>query len=88
MEKILAELRNARAKVVHTEGQVPLIKEALNQVREMLSGMVSETVYLRLKDFNERELPPSEWILVNVWELIYPYKKELEYNKKEVSKLR
>jgi progesterone-induced-blocking factor 1 len=54
----------------------------------MLSGMVSETVYLRLKDFNERELPPSEWILVNVWELIYPYKKELEYNKKEVSKLR
>lgn len=26
--------------------------------------------------------------MVNVWELIYPYKKELEYNKKEVSKLR
>lgn len=59
MEKLLSELRNARAKVVHTEGQIPLIKEALHQVREMLSGMVSESVYLRLKDLNERELPPS-----------------------------
>ena len=26
MEKLLAELRTARAKVVHTEGQIPLIK--------------------------------------------------------------
>jgi hypothetical protein len=26
MEKLFAELRNARAKVVHTEGQIPLIK--------------------------------------------------------------
>jgi hypothetical protein len=26
MEKVLAELRNARAQVVKTEGQIPLIK--------------------------------------------------------------
>lgn len=37
-EKILAELRAARAQVVHTEGQIPLIKEAMNKVRSMMSG--------------------------------------------------
>lgn len=41
----------------------------------MLSGMESETVYLRIKDLPERDLPPSEWLLINVWELVYPYKK-------------
>lgn len=85
---MLAELRRARAQVIHTEGQIPLIKEALNKVREMLSGMESETVYLRIKDIPERDLPPSEWLLVNVWELIYPYKKEMDYSKREVNKLR
>ena len=52
--KILEELKKARSKVVHSEGQIPLIKEALTQVREMLSGVVSESMYLRLKDMPER----------------------------------
>ena len=59
MEKVLAELRNARAQVVKTEGQIPLIKEAIYRVREMMSGVASESVYVRLKDLPERELPPS-----------------------------
>ena len=41
IEKVLSELRRARAQIIHTEGQIPLIKEALNKVREMLSGMES-----------------------------------------------
>lgn len=41
MEKVLTELRNARANVVKTEGQIPLIKEAIYRVREMLNGVAS-----------------------------------------------
>ena len=41
MEKVLTELRNARANVVKTEGQIPLIKEAIYRVREMLNGTAS-----------------------------------------------
>ena len=88
MEKLLAELRNARSQVVRTEGQIPLIKEAIYRVKEMSTGMVSESVYLRLKDVPEKELPPSEWIMVQVWEMVFPYKKDLEYHKREVGKLR
>jgi len=33
MEKVLTELRNARSMVVKTEGQIPLIKEAIYRVR-------------------------------------------------------
>jgi progesterone-induced-blocking factor 1 len=55
-----------------------MIREALGQVRDMLSGLVPESVYLRLRDVPERDLPASEWILVNVWELVYPFKKEGE----------
>lgn len=33
----------------------------------MITGVVSESIYLRLKDLPEKELPPSEWIMVNVW---------------------
>ncbi len=67
MEKVLSELRHARSQVVKTEGQIPLIKEAVYRVREMMSGMASESVYMRLKDLPEKELPPSEWIMVSVW---------------------
>lgn len=67
MEKVLAELRHARAQAVKTEGQIPLIKEAVYRVRELMSGTASESVYLRLKDLPERELPPAEWIMVSVW---------------------
>jgi hypothetical protein len=88
MEKVLAELRNARAMVVKTEGQIPLIKEAIYRVREMMSGVASESVYIRLKDLPEKELPPSEWIMVNVWELISPMKKDMDYHKREANKLR
>ena len=88
MEKVLAELRQARAQVVKSEGQMPLIKEAIYRVREMSAGTASESVYLRLKDLPERELPPSEWVMVQVWELLFPYKKDLEYHRKEVNKLR
>lgn len=66
-DRLNQELRNARARVIQTEGQIPLIKEALAQVRDMLSGMVPESIYLRLRDIPERDLPPSEWLLVNVW---------------------
>lgn len=54
----------------------------------MSTGMASESVYLRLKDLPERELPPSEWVMVQVWELLFPWKKDLEYHKREVGKLR
>lgn len=67
MEKVLSELRHARSQVVKTEDQIPLIKEAVYRVREMMSGMASESVYMRLKDLPEKELPPSEWIMVSVW---------------------
>lgn len=87
-DRLNQELRNARARVIQTEGQIPLIKEALSQVRDMLSGMVPESIYLRLRDIPERDLPPSEWLLVNVWEMCYPFKKEGEQQKKEINRLR
>ena len=54
----------------------------------MMSGMASESIYIRLKDLPEKELPPSEWIMVNVWELIAPVKKDMDYHKRECTKLR
>ena len=54
----------------------------------MLTGLVPENVYLRLRDIPERDLPPSEWILVNVWEMVYPFKKESELQKKEIFRMR
>lgn len=54
----------------------------------MLSGLVPENVYLRLRDLPEKDLPVNEWILVNVWEIVYPFKKENEIYKKEIHRLR
>jgi progesterone-induced-blocking factor 1 len=48
-----------RARAIHTEGQIPLIKEAMSQVRDMLAGLIPESVYLRLRDIPDRDLPPS-----------------------------
>lgn len=50
--------------------------------------MAPESVYLRLKDLPERELPPAEWIMVNVWEMVAPVRKDLEFQKREGMKLR
>jgi len=41
LEKVLSELRFARSQVVKTEGQIPMIKEAIYKVKEMSTGMVS-----------------------------------------------
>lgn len=54
----------------------------------MMSGMASESIYIRLKDLPEKELPPSEWIMVHVWEMIGPIKKDLEHHKRAESQLR
>ena len=54
----------------------------------MLSGRIPETVYLRLRDIPDRDLPPSEWLLCNVWEMSYPYKKQVDFITKEAAKLR
>lgn len=54
----------------------------------MLSGLVPENVYLRLRDLPEKDLPPNEWIMVNVWELVYPFKKESELQKREIFRMR
>jgi progesterone-induced-blocking factor 1 len=88
LERLAGELRNARARVIQTEGQIPLIKEALAQVRDMLGGLVPESVYLRLRDVPERDLPPAEWLLVSVWEMCAPFRKEATTRQQEVSRLR
>lgn len=67
MERVMLELRNTKARVIQSESQIPLIQEALVQVRDMLSGRIPESVYLRLRDIPDRDLPPSEWLLCNVW---------------------
>ena len=36
----------------------------------MLSGVIPENVYLKLRDLPEKDLQPSEWILVHVWEML------------------
>ncbi|EGR29131.1 progesterone immunomodulatory binding factor 1, putative [Ichthyophthirius multifiliis] len=87
-EALLNQIKQIKAKTIHVEGQIPLIKEALAQVRDMLSGLVPENVYLRLRDLPEKDLPTNEWILVNVWELLYPFKKENDLQKKEIQRLR
>lgn len=88
MERVMVELRNTKARVIQSEGQIPLIQEALVQVRDMLSGRIPETAYLRLRDIPDRDLPPSEWLLCNVWEMCYPYKKQSDFLAKEAAKLR
>jgi progesterone-induced-blocking factor 1 len=54
----------------------------------MLSGLVPESVYLKLRDLNQNDLPLQEWVLVQVWEVVYPYKKESEFQRKEIMSLR
>ena len=87
-ERLLGELRNAKAKAAQAEDQIPLIHKTLGAVRDMLAGQIPETTYLRLRDIPDRELPLSEWLLVNVWELVYPHKKEADFLKREINKLR
>ena len=36
---------------------MPGIREALAQVRDMLAGLVPESVYLKLRDLNQNDLP-------------------------------
>jgi progesterone-induced-blocking factor 1 len=45
----------------------------------MLSGLVPESVYLKLRDLNEKDMPLQDWLLVQVWEITYPFKKETEF---------
>jgi len=87
-EMIQQELRSLRSRNLNVEGQIPLIKEAMAQVKDMLSGLIPESTYLKLRDLPEKDLPPSEWVLVNVWEIAYPFKKESELQKREIFRLR
>ena len=50
----------------------------------MLTGLIPDNIYLKLRDLPERDLPPNEWVLLNVWEIVGPYKKENEHLKKEI----
>ena len=43
---------------------MPGVREALTQVREMLSGLVPESVYLKLRDLNQNDMPLQEWLIV------------------------
>lgn len=54
----------------------------------MLNGLIPETTYLKLRDLPERDLTPSEWVLINVWDLVYPAKRDQDINRKEVFALR
>lgn len=57
-------------------------------VREMLNGLVPEDTYLRLKNMPGKDLNPNEWIMVNVYELVYPYAQENKKVKVERAGLR
>ena len=77
------------------QNQFPLIKEALFTVREILNGLVPEDTYLRLKNLPGKDLNPNEWvvsyyieILVNTYELAYPYAQENKKIKLENAGLR
>jgi progesterone-induced-blocking factor 1 len=54
----------------------------------MMMGTEPETIYTRLRGLPDRDLPASEWLLVNVWELVYPVKKELDEKRRENMQLR
>ena len=47
-----------------------------------------ESVYLRLRNIPENQLPIHEQVLIQVWEMIYPFKKENEMQRKEIFALR
>ncbi|CAD8109310.1 unnamed protein product [Paramecium primaurelia] len=87
-DKLLSEIKQLKSKMIYQESQLPGIREALAQVRDMLAGLVPEAVYLRLRDMNEKEMPIQDWVLVQVWEIVYPFKKEGEFQKKEILALR
>ncbi|CAD8157235.1 unnamed protein product [Paramecium pentaurelia] len=87
-DKLLSEIKQLKSKMIYQESQLPGIREALAQVRDMLAGLVPEAVYLRLRDMNEKEMPIQDWVLVQVWEIVYPFKKEGEFQKKEIMALR
>jgi len=61
---------------MQAQGQIPLIKESLSQVKDMLNGLVPETTYLKLRDLPEHDLLPNEWVLINAWDLVYPFKRD------------
>ena len=42
----------------------------------MLNGLVPETTYLKLRDLPENDLMPNEWVLINAWDLVYPFKRD------------
>lgn len=87
-DRLMSEIKQLKTRMAYQDAQMPGIREALAQVRDMLSGLVPESVYLKLRDINQQDMPLQEYILVQVFELVYPYKKETEFQKKEIMALR
>ena len=54
----------------------------------MLNGLIPETTYLKIRDIPEKDLLPNEWVLIQSWEMVYPFKQDLEYQKREILNLR
>lgn len=54
----------------------------------MLNGLVPETTYLKLRDLPENDLMPNEWVLINAWDLVYPFKRDQEKARNEIYALR
>eukprot|EP01017_Pseudomicrothorax_dubius_P034085 TRINITY_DN4630_c0_g1_i1.p1 TRINITY_DN4630_c0_g1~~TRINITY_DN4630_c0_g1_i1.p1 ORF type:complete len:634 (+),score=208.33 TRINITY_DN4630_c0_g1_i1:584-2485(+) len=68
--------------------QIPLFKEALNKIRDMVDGQIPEDVVTRLRRMPQDELHPNEWMMVQAWDIIQPLRKELESHQKEIGRLR
>ncbi|CAD8055224.1 unnamed protein product [Paramecium primaurelia] len=87
-DTLLSEIKQLKSKMINQESQQPGIREALAQVRDILTGLVPKAVYLRLRNMNEKKMPIQDWVLVQVQEIVYPFKKEGEFQKKEIMALR
>lgn len=64
VDRLLSEIKQIKTKMAYQDAQMPGIREALAQVRDMLSGLVPESVYLKLRDMNQSDMPLQEYILV------------------------
>ena len=83
LEMIKLKMENSKSK-----NEYPLIKEAINNVREIINGLVPEEVYLRLKNISENNLNIHEYVLTKTYEICAPLIKEKKALKIDNSNLR
>jgi len=83
----LAEIKRIQRKI---ELEAPIMKEKIEAVKSQLSGdlIISEQLYLELKNTREEQLTLKDYVLIKVYENVSRYMNEAEKARKELKTIK